>query len=725
MSNKRNRVELEEDDYIVDEYEYPDSADDEGPTQVDHDFYLRGENFSSHGFPENDSSSSMAPGSSNSSSALSSNVCYANERSIFINGVENNYRDVDSPADNSRFPVRPPFLAASNVQQEWRYTIPDEAKPDGSASETSRGPPTRRKVATTRPHFPAADIIDVTGDDVPDQIFPQYADADQVLESYGGVDFASSHSLMGRAFTHVAYEDLAVGNVVNSFNAGVFGATHPLSLENLRAPTAQYIIVHKSDDGSSDAVRGYASCHATMLLHPKFLTFLLAPDGARRSVVVLSETAIRTRGYPSILAEVATMYQVILVGPSSRLQLAVAAAPGPLVYRSMESQRKEETLIEKLNALFVLFRGDAGAVAAFVGPSRDIGHDSVLAAIYGRLSVVQRACPWAQPDNLPLFLQLLFGETYLVVKKSGINLVCQHLMANPKPNIPFQFHHVHQLEQCRQDLCDGLTAVFCYKGSPLHKLNPQVFYKAFTGLSNQLRNTTRQNEYLVGIPINCVVQAFNAVLEDFGRYVRTKTNATIPFEEFEAGMAAALDIKPQQAVMGAYTAVSAPELFIQKQVATFDGSILPTFSGGFTVVQRQGVRYSGSVPPRFAQQHQQPSRKLQRTGPHVSAVGSNGALAVPARPPTLRPAHAVSPATPSFVTPKPPPVYICVSDFVTKLDATQFPGGCTTSACRRRHIPLPPPGQFAAADKAELLTSIGHMKGTRVAAMAALVQGRN
>ena len=91
MSNKRSRVELEEDDYIVDEYEYPDSADDEGPTQVDHDFYLRGENFSSHGFPENDSSSSMAPGSSNSSSALSSNVFYANERSIFINGVENKY----------------------------------------------------------------------------------------------------------------------------------------------------------------------------------------------------------------------------------------------------------------------------------------------------------------------------------------------------------------------------------------------------------------------------------------------------------------------------------------------------------------------------------------------------------------------------------------------------------------------------------------------------------
>ena len=220
-------------------------------------------------------------------------------------------------------------------------------------------------------------------------------DADQVLETYGAIEFASSISLMGHAFTHVAYEDLAVGKVVNSFNTGCFGTTHPMSLESLRKPTAQYIIFHKSDDGSSDAVCGYASCHTVALLHPKFLTFFPSSDGARRSVVLLSETAIRTHGYPSILAEVATLYQVTLAGPSFRLQLTAAAVPGPLVNRSIESQRKEETLMEKLNALFVFFRGDAGVVAAFVGPSRDIGHDSVLAAIYGRLSVVQRACPWA------------------------------------------------------------------------------------------------------------------------------------------------------------------------------------------------------------------------------------------------------------------------------------------------------------------------------------------
>jgi hypothetical protein len=47
MSNKRNRAVLDEDEYIIDEYEYPsdNNGSDEDPTQVDNSFYLRGENF--------------------------------------------------------------------------------------------------------------------------------------------------------------------------------------------------------------------------------------------------------------------------------------------------------------------------------------------------------------------------------------------------------------------------------------------------------------------------------------------------------------------------------------------------------------------------------------------------------------------------------------------------------------------------------------------------------
>ena len=189
MSNKRNRAALDEDEYIIDEYEYPsyNGSDEDTTTQIDNSFYLRGENFSSHGLQENSGSSSMAHGSSNSSSALSSNAYfYANDRSFFIDGVEHQYRELDLPAEDSfsnlfQF-VCPPFLAASDFQQEWRYTIPDEIKPDCIVS--ARGLPIWRRTTTARPSFsPAADIIDVIGDYVPDRIFPQYMDADQVLES--------------------------------------------------------------------------------------------------------------------------------------------------------------------------------------------------------------------------------------------------------------------------------------------------------------------------------------------------------------------------------------------------------------------------------------------------------------------------------------------------------------------------------------------------------------
>ena len=166
---------------------------------------------------------------------------------------------------------------------------------------------------------------------------------------------------------------------------------------------------------------------------------------------------------------------------------------GPLIYRSIESQRKEETLIAKMDALFVLFRGDAEAVAKFVGVPGDIGHDSVLAAVYSRLSVNQRACQWAQPECLLLFLQFCFGKTHLVVKKVSLNLVSQHLrpVTTPPNNAP-RFVTMQQVEESLQQWASGTTtAAFCYPGSPLYAHNPMFFYTITARLSNQFRNTTR------------------------------------------------------------------------------------------------------------------------------------------------------------------------------------------------------------------------------------------
>jgi hypothetical protein len=51
----------------------------------------------------------MAPGSSSSSSAFSSNGFYANDRSVFIDAFEHQYRDLDLPVEDS-CPFAPLFL---------------------------------------------------------------------------------------------------------------------------------------------------------------------------------------------------------------------------------------------------------------------------------------------------------------------------------------------------------------------------------------------------------------------------------------------------------------------------------------------------------------------------------------------------------------------------------------------------------------------------------------
>ena len=92
MSNKRNCAVLDEDEYIIDEYEYPSNNGSDEDLTYNNSFNLRGNNFSSHGLQGNSSSSSMAPGSSSSSAALSSSAeFYAND----FSSMEHQYRDLN------------------------------------------------------------------------------------------------------------------------------------------------------------------------------------------------------------------------------------------------------------------------------------------------------------------------------------------------------------------------------------------------------------------------------------------------------------------------------------------------------------------------------------------------------------------------------------------------------------------------------------------------------
>ena len=69
--------------------------------------------------------------------------------------------------------------------------------------------------------------------------------------------------------------------------------------------------------------------------------------------------------------------------------------------------------------------------------------------------------------------------------------------------------------------------------------------------------------------------------------------------------------------------------------------------------------------------------------------------------------------------------YICVTDFVHKQRPSDFPSCRSGSDCSKRHIPKPASGQFAAKDKAEVLTSISrlnHLSADQKATLSAIVQ---
>ena len=190
------------------------------------------------------------------------------------------------------------------------------------------------------------------------------------------------------------------------------------------------------------------------------------------------------------------------------------------------------------------------------------------------------------------------------------------------------------------------------------------------------------------------------------------TNSSLSFMEFQSGAIATLDLKPKEIVMGAYSSIQFHRFDSKAPTAVLNAvSAHPAPS-------RKRPLFQPSGPPAVKLQHAYPSNPIPRTIQDRSA------------PFAARASQPIGPNPPVRVGP-PPALgnaqyqYICVSDFVSKLDAVRYPIGCLTPGCSRRHIPLPAPGQFSAADNAELLQSLSRMIGTRVAPMTTLIQSRN
>ena len=589
---------------------------------------------------------------------------------------------------------------------EWRYTLPPNpvvSTPQAAAPLPDAPPP-----VGIAPAFVAANPPGVPADF---DLFPGPTNGTTIVPAYLELVFPSAPNLRSRRFDRQWYEQLAVGQCIC-----VMGfRSEEVSWANTVGPVVIYLVVHKLQDGSVDATRAYVESAALAASHPQWITFF--PEvgeeaNLQNSVIILNQSTINMRAFPFSLGTVAVEHQVQLLGSVAHALPRLAAEPclsqaGPMLYDTTDSHLKRETREEKLVPFFVAMRGDASAVAAFVGSARDLAQESVLSKVHQNLSVAQAQLPCFRPEVLPIVLQCQFGPTYQTVNKRGINITAQHFMPPYKPNNAFQFGSVTQMVDCIQNFNESLSRLFVFPGSPLHTFDPLFMYGVTLTAVNQLRSTTNQDEYLPSVPVNCVVQRLNQAFADFGKFMRIRDNALIPIEEFRSKLSKIFDLHPGDCVRGALTAVNNAGLFIPPQFATFDGTSLPTSNSSGAPVSGVKRPFLGPYPPAAGRLPKNPRYQ-------VPAPVRNTA--------PLR--HQPAPAVIVGPLPNNRGQYICVSDFVTKLDGTRYPQGCTTTACSRRHIPLPPIGQFAAADKQEILQSLSRMKGTKVASMVALVQSR-
>ena len=274
----------------------------------------------------------------------------------------------------------------------------------------------------------------------------------------------------------------------------VFGFAAPgASADTAVGIAAAYLVVNKLVDGSCDAVRAFALNKNMATSHPKIITFF--PTSELKTVFILSTAAISTRNFPSSITDSVKMHGMKMVGAplslsASSTQLLPLSSANILTVESADSQLKRDAREAKLDAVYVLMRGDKAKIDAFVGPQRDLGSEFVISAVYSCLSVQQTNLPLAKPDNLPLFLGAHFGSTFLALKGKGINITVQHGLPAVAANVAGRFENLVQLADTVQGIFELYGGIYAAPGTPIGKVDPLLFHGMPTLMLSQFRDTS-------------------------------------------------------------------------------------------------------------------------------------------------------------------------------------------------------------------------------------------
>ena len=612
---------------------------------------------------------------------------------------------IDSDLHCSSEDVVPSNAFSSSASAEEFHTAIDSPQPfggtapvkqmvvSGSSSPGGQNVPAVGVVGALPPPSSSSAEFDLS--------FQAPVSASSIVPEYSELIFPSTDP-QSRFFTPIRVAELQPGMCIPILDSN----SSVLSFSAVIGALMIYTVVSKSGDKSCDLV-AIAGKDAAMNSFPTWATFL--ESDASRRVLIFSDSAIATRQIPATVYHELATYGLTPIGSAPFIDASSFVTPpssaAPAVPPAVREPSDKERL--KADALRIITRAcnnDLDAVTTFMGPSKDYAHDGLLARIYNMADVHTMAIAVMLPNILPVFLVFRWGQNLLTFVKTPLQCHLRLCMPLQRNGQAFRFQSVDEMEEALINLGNVLNLMFCSPGSATYAFDPLYYPNSIAIMLSQIRCRTpglcvRQIhiDYLLW---QVSIRISNAMAE-----FADERNATLSLHDFRAKLVASLDLNPAKLVLDAIGAERA------------SGNIpaqLPVQVGPSLV----------AVVPVAAK----PLQSIKRPAPRNMFPTSGHPPYVRARHAYSGPHHAPPPGVPSVPqgTSTGRPSFICFQDFVSKLDRARFPLGCTSSSCSRRHVPLPAPGAFAAADKAEILQSIARSKGNPnlKAAMTAAVSQR-
>ena len=499
--------------------------------------------------------------------------------------------------------------------------------------------------------------------------------AETYFEEFTELVFPSAHSRSG-ILDRCPVSHLRVGFLLPILN---FKDDVP-SFDTYLGVHAYYVVISVNDFGGSVDLSRVAeyrrNADGSVFASPAWLSFAPSFSSSSRTVIVVSHLVASTpQRLPfGVRQSLKDNFALTAKGPSSSTGL-ISSSLASIV----ESDKNRAAVLRELAAAPLLraLHNAYDRFARLVGPTKDVRDKSFLVSLRNRFnsSTVQSLPVTQSLEHLELFVTFKWSRELSMPNKKA---ECCHLQLfkplDSSGNVtPFtDIKDIGDALQMLESAC-----IDCFLDERDMGFYGQAFYTLHRRIASR-----EINSCLSALPVNFLIYKVSQLLLDWAELFIHPDTRFLPRDRFLELNMQTLNFDP---LAWRQEATNIPSDLLPKQFGLQLSA--PNNKRNSNNKRRSSGRASSEAPP--AKKSEGGVKGHSKKG-HKTPSATTTGLGLPA--------YGFQPSAGTAGK------YICVTDFVHKQRPSDFPSCRSGSDCSKRHIPKPASGQFAAKDKAEVLT---------------------